>query len=322
MNLFDDSKDVTEKILENQDLDQAAEDMKSRAEAKLDDDVNKYNLRDVLQKRRSHASQVEDSASTKLDLALETYEDIENLQESDRFQRNLDRNAVDADTVETLLEDLRHYRQAVSRLAILLKIYKDQDEILSDAIDIQQMRHDESKVMNLTKDYIKESQSQFQQMGNEIVEEVEQMNKDLLDEVTDSVEDLQDNQVNVSENLKATAQALESATENLQAREETGKVGGQAQRDINTSEGQSSTGGRTAQSGDPGGGLNGVAEGDRDDLTQQQEDLYDLVKEHPDRELQWYADELGKQDHIVKGQVTKIENKGFDGFSDRVVLPE
>lgn len=313
MNLFDDSgKDVTEKILENQDLDKAAEDMKSRAEAELDDDVNKYNLQDVLQKRRSHASQVEDAASTKLHMALDTYEDIEEVRNSQQFQRNMKRNAVGSDTVEALLEDLRHYRQAVSRLGILLKIYKDQDEIISDAIDIQQMRHDESKLMSLTKDYVKESQRQFQKMSNEVI-----------DEVTGSIENLENNQVDVSENLKETAEALESATENLnQSQESNEEVAGRAQRNINTTGSQGSTDRPTEQRGSGGEGLAGVEKGDRKDLTQQQEDLYDLVKEYPDRELQWYADELGKQKHIIKGQITKIENKGFDGFSDRVEIPE
>lgn len=309
MGLFDDKdNEITDKILENQDLDKAAKDLKSKTESELDQgSVNKYNLRDILDRRRSHASQIEDSASTKADLALEKYEDLEQRRKEEDFQTNLDRNAVDVDDWEDALEVIRHYRQLVSRLALALKVYKDQDDLLSDAIDLQQMRQDESKVMEMTKKYVNESQNKFQTMS-----------RDMVDEITESVESLEEelteNHIEVSKNMKEAAEALESAAQEInspQRRQAPGSTSGS----IDTEEEQVST---TPANPDQSQDQTEDSEKDLSDLTGLQEDLYELVDENPGQDLEWYADQLEKQEHILKGQVTNIQKKGYENFGQRI----
>ncbi|WP_276273557.1 hypothetical protein [Haloarcula litorea] len=309
MGLFDDEDDeITDKILEKQDLDKAAKDLKSKTESELDQgSVNKYNLRDILDRRRSHASQIEDAASTKADLALEKYEDLEQRRKEEDFQTNLDRNAVDVDDWEDALEVNRHYRQLVSRLALALKVYKDQDDLLSDAIDLQQMRQDESKVMEMTKKYVNESQNQFQTMS-----------RDMVDEITESVESLEEelteNHVEVSKNMKEAAEALESAAGQINT-PESNPATGSTSASVDTEQQQVSINQTdTTQSKDQ----TEDQEKDLSDLTSLQEDLYELVDENPGQDLEWYADELGKQEHILKGQVTNIQKKGFENFGQRI----
>ncbi|WP_049937250.1 hypothetical protein [Haloplanus natans] len=309
MGLFDDKDDeITDKILENQDLDKAAKDLKSKTESELDQgSVNKYNLRDILDRRRSHASQIEDSASTKADLALEKAEDVESRWKEDSFEENLRRNAVDAEDAKKMRKAIRDYRQLVSRLALALKVYKDQDDLLSDAIDLQQMRQDESKVMEMTKEYVSESQNQFQNMSREVV-----------DEVTDSVEDLEkelsENHIELSENMKEAAEALESAAQEMSSPQpEPAAVS--TSGSIDTEEEQvSTTPANTSESQDQAVD----SEEELSDLNGLQGDLYELVDENPGQDLEWYADELDKQEHIIKGQVTNIQKKGFENFGQQI----
>lgn len=308
MGLFDDKDDeITDKILENQDLDKAAKDLKSKTESELDQgSVNKYNLRDILDRRRSHASQIEDAASTKADLALEKYEDLEQRRKEEDFQTNLDRNAVDVDDWKDALEVNRHYRQLVSRLALALKVYKDQDDLLSDAIDLQQMRQDESKVMEMTKEYVNESQNQFQTMS-----------RDMVDEITESVESLEEelseNHVEASKNMKEAAEALESAAGQINAPQS--NPAGSTSGSINTEQQQVST---DQTNTDRSQDQTEDSEKDLSDLTSLQKDLYELVDENPGQDLEWYADKLEKQEHILKGQVTNIHKKGFENFGQRI----
>lgn len=308
MGLFDDKDgEITDKILENQNLDKAAKDLKSKTESELDQgSVTKYNLRDILDRRRSHASQIEDSASTKADLALEKYEDLEQRRKEEDFQTNLDRNAVDVDDWEDALEVNRHYRQLVSRLALALKVYKDQDDLLSDAIDLQQMRQDESKVMEMTKEYVNESQNQFQTMS-----------RDMVDEITESVESLEEelseNHVEVSENMKEAAEALESAAGQINAPRS--NPTGSTSASVDTEQQQVST---DQTNMDQSQNKTEDSEKDLSDLTGLQEDLYELVDENPGQDLEWYADQLEKQEHILKGQVTNIQKKGYENFGQRI----
>lgn len=307
----DDAFDQLEQeMVQNQELSRAVESLKDDIEGEIDQDktVSQYNLERELDSRERTIDSALSSALAKANNVKGNSQDLNDRTEEDDFQRNMRRDAVDSDDMEEALDIIDQYEQLVARLTLVLKIYRDDRQLLRSGIDIQQQRANESEVMDMVKNMTEAQQEQFKSMANEMSDELSQR----LERVIDDKMEASEQQKELMEQMQETAQELK------EARETPVEVVHQGQSEENTGDQdstQSSSDSSETESSKNGTGSSSEEE-DHPDLTEIQTELYNLVQDNPDEDVEWYADQMDQEPRLLKMWKSKIQKvEGYEDFS-------
>jgi len=307
----DDAFDQLEQeMVQNQELSRAVESLKDDIEGEIDQDktVSQYNLERELDSRERTIDSALSSALAKANNVKGNSEDLQDRTEEDDFQRNMRRDAVDSDDMEEALDIIDELEQLVARLTLVLKIYRDDRQLLRSGIDMQQQRANESEVMDMVKNMTEAQQEQFKSMANEMSDELSQRLERMIDDKMEASEQ----QKELMEQMQETAQELK------EARETPVQVVHQEQSEENTGDQdstQSSSDSSETDSTKNGTGSSSEKE-DHPDLTEIQTELYNLVQDNPDEDVEWYADQMDQEPRLLKMWKSKIQKvEGYEDFS-------
>lgn len=322
--LFNDDafEKLEQEMVENQDLSRAVESLQEDIEREIGDDktIGQYNLERELDSRGRTIQSAVSSALAKADNVKSDASDLDDRTEEDDFKKNMRRDAVDKDDMKTALDVIDQYEQLVSRLVLILKIYRDDRQLLRSGIDIQQQRANESEVMDMVKNMVESQQTEFKSMAKDMSDELGERLERVIDDKTEASEQ----QKELMEQMQETAQELKEARQTPQKQVvERPQQNGTGTDGSSSSSSSSSTSAQT-DSSSPGGettdsdGNGGAGEGDEEhpDLTDVQTELYNLVQDNPDKDVEWYADQMDQEERLIKMWRTKIQRtEGYEGFT-------
>lgn len=316
--LFNDGafEKLEQEMVENQDLSRAVESLQEDIEREIGDDktIGQYNLERELNSRGRTIQSAVSSALAKADNVKGDADDLDDRTEVDVFRKNMRRDAVDKEDMQNALDVIDQYEQLVSRLVLILKIYRDDRQLLRSGIDIQQQRANESEVMDMVKNMVESQQTEFKSMASDMADELSERLERVIDDKTEASEQ----QKELMEQMQETAQELKEARQTPQKQvverpQQNGTGNGRSSSSSNSS---SSTPAQNdsssnAEDGDPG-------EGDEEhpDLTDVQTELYNLVQDNLDKDIEWYADQMDQEERLIKMWRTKIQRtEGYEDFS-------
>lgn len=322
--LFNDDafEKLEQEMVENQDLSRAVESLQEDIEREIGDDktIGQYNLERELDSRGRTIQSAVSSALAKADNVKSDASDLDDRTEEDDFKKNMRRDAVDKDDMKTALDVIDQYEQLVSRLVLILKIYRDDRQLLRSGIDIQQQRANESEVMDMVKNMVESQQTEFKSMAKDMSDELGERLERVIDDKTEASKQ----QKELMEQMQETAQELKEARQTPQKQVvERPQQNGTGTDGSSSSSSSSSTSAQT-DSSSPGGettdsdGNGGAGEGDEEhpDLTDVQTELYNLVQDNPDKDVEWYADQMDQEERLIKMWRTKIQRtEGYEGFT-------
>jgi hypothetical protein len=311
---FDDDAfdEIRQDIIENQDLSRAVHRLKDQVDGELDDE-GPINPGEIEQKLDSRGATIEkglQQASVKSEVVAEGLEELENRIEEEDFRDNYMNNAVDASDWDDAWDLIDDYQQFVGELVLLVRILKEDRDLLEDAVDIQVQRVEESRIHDMTKEMI-------ENMTNSLKAEL----AEISDEYTDRVDQVIESKGDVAEKQKEAAEAISKAAEQLKTvekrpqpvqrgREVSSQSAGSAtslQEEISTEENS-----EASKSSNRSGG----SSEDDDDLSDFQRKIYDLAQENPDWGVEKIADELDRGKGVVLAQVGRINDKpGYEDFT-------
>lgn len=311
---------LEQKMVENQDLSRVVEGLKQDVESEIGGDktISQYNLERELNSRARTIESAFSSALAQADNVQEDFAELEQRTKEDRFQDLMDRDAVDAEDMENALDIIDQYQQLVSRLVLVLKIYRDDRQLLRSGIDIQQTRANESEVMEMAKDLMESGQTEFKSMGKEMADEfAERLDRKLDDRVDRSEE-----QKEWLEGMKSTAEELNKTAEELKEARQTPQKQVVETRSRSEAAGNSSPD-STADVEDPDSdtaeqdsGQQSKDAEDHPNLSDIQTELYTLVDNNPEKDIEWYAEQMDYEPGMLKSWRTKIQKReGYEDFS-------
>jgi len=314
----DDAFDQLEQeMVQNQDLSRAVESLKDDIEGEIDQDktVGQYNLERELDSRERTIDSALSSALAKANNVKGNSQDLNDRTEEDDFQRNMRRDAVDSDDMQKALDINDELEQLVARLTLVLKIYRDDRQLLRSGIDMQQLRANESKVMDMVEGMVETQETQFQNMSNKIADEFAGRVESMIEDKMEASEQ----QKELMQQMQETAQELKEARETPQKQvieTRPQQAGAGNERSASSHKSDTSVGKEEKSSSTESEDGNADVESDEEhpDLTPSQEDLYNLVQENPGKDLEWYANQLNQKENIIKMWRTKIQK--VDGYED------
>ncbi|MFB1064817.1 hypothetical protein [Natrinema sp. H-ect4] len=323
--LFNDDafEKLEQEMVENQELSRAVESLQEDIEREIGDDktIGQYNLERELDSRGRTIQSAVSSALAKADNVKGDISELKKRTKEDDFKKNMRRDAVDKEDMEDALDNIDQLEQLVARLVLILKIYRDDRQLLRSGIDIQQQRANESEVMDMVKDMAEAQQSEFKSMASDMADELSERLERVIDDKTEASEQ----QKELMEQMQETAQELKEARQTPQKqvveREQLNGTGNEVSSSSSDSGSSkppqtvsSSTGGETSDSE----GIGGAGEGDEEhpDLTEVQTELYNLVQNNPDKDIEWYADQMDQEERLIKMWRTKIQRtEGYEDFT-------
>jgi len=293
--------DLQKDIIENQDLARAVEKLKAKIEGEEEEGaIHPSNIEQKLDSRNSTINDGLRQASIKSENVAESGEELEDRREEEDFRENYRDNAVDADDWDDAVYLIDQYEQLTGELVLLVRILLNDRELLREGIDIQEWRVEERKIYESTQEIKENAITQFQNMGNKLVNE----NAERMEQVMESRSEVADKQREAAEAMTELAKELKelrgsTPAEVSQEQKERPQTSDTAlqQEEIETTE---------EEKKDP----------DPDDLSDFQRKIYELSREHPEWGTEKVAEELDQPKRIISATVGKIRNKdGFEDFS-------
>jgi hypothetical protein len=309
---------LEKQMVENPDLSRAVESLKQDIEGEIGDDktISQYNIERELESRGRTIESAVSNVLAKASTVKEDANELDKRTKEDDFKENLRRNAVDSEDMKKALNIIDQYQQLASRLTLVLKIYRDDRQLLRSGIDLQQQRANESEVMEMVKDLVNEQkeviqsqQTEFRNLVNEMTDETVER----LERVLDDKEDRSDERKELLEQMQETARELKEARETPQTQVIETSSEPDKENSRPDQEGTDDSAGQDVSTLDPEPDQSEDGE-EHPDLTPSQEELYNLVEANPGKDLEWYADQLDQKENIVKMWRTKIQK--VDGYED------
>lgn len=280
--------DVTEKILTEEDISRAVQRSKDKVEQELGQKITDHNFEERLSSRKSQLGEMNDTVemlfdklrSSEGDGLLDSLEEFWSLKKGEPvdtdFRTNYQRDTIDGDDWDLAMKVIQRDRQLISRLVLMIQVLEDTASLLDDAYDDMQ-RH-EIREQALTRE-----QKFVEKVGDEQMRQLERV-ADNFEERLETVFDRQDKGFellrDVAENLSEVSNTLK------EVRERDGSSS------MNTQEEEEDK--------------------EPEELSDMQQKLYDMVEENPDKEAEWFAEELGYDSRVIKQWASKIRNKGYD----------
>lgn len=305
---------LEQEMVENQDLSMAVEGLKQDVEKEVGGDktVGHYNIERELDSR---ARTIESGFSNALAQAKSVTGDSKDFAErrkEDEFQKNMERNAVDSEDMKTLLNINDQYQQLVSRLVLVLKIYRDDRQLLRSGIDLQQTRANESEVMEMTKDLIESQQDSIQAQQTEFKSMAREMTDELverLDRTLEARDNSSEEQKQLLQEMRETAQELKEARQTPQKQVVETRSTQSSEDTSSNNSGKEVSEQVEEETSDDGGDID-------EDLTPTQAELYRLVQDNPQKGVRWYAGKMDQKPRMLKMWRTKIQRTdGYEDFS-------
>ena len=308
-------EELEQKMVENQDLSRVVEGLKEDVEAEIGGEktISQYNLERELDSRARTIESAFSSALAQADNVLGEKSDLDDRTSEDEFKDYMDRDAVDAEDMQNALDIIEQYQQLVSRLVLVLKIYRDDRQLLRSGIDIQQTRANESQVMEMVKELIESQNDALEAQQTEF----RSMTQDMADEFSNRVQRVVEDNSGVSEEEKELAEELRDAAEELKEarRSSAVSVSGASTGSENRSTAEV-TKDVSSSSGSSDPNTSSTDDSKYSNLGDKQKKVVKLVEENPEKDLEWYAGELDYKPQVLKMFRTKIQSKdGFEDFS-------
>lgn len=183
--IYNKNSDVLEDLLGIGEVDRGLEKKKRKAEDI--DSLDMHEVRDAVNKRMGWVDSNHVELSGLGEDASELLDDIESREESDEFQHNKNRDAIDSADYDQLRELVDVYQKIIPRLVINEKILRPTAIQMFDMLDLQQLRHDESKVL----EKIQEFESGRENRIKEHIDHVKKMMQANNQELTGAINELE-----------------------------------------------------------------------------------------------------------------------------------
>jgi len=187
----DATESIVKKAVENRDLDNATDNLKTQADETLNNNFNQFNFEQVMRDRDTVIKSIQQTLSPRLKSFENNHDQIMNRVDNDGFQVNYEDNAVDRDDWDMLMSNYRDLREISSQLAIWAYVAHANSRDVGKAVDISQMQADQNKAMQLLNENYDKFISAADKIGRQVRDGMKEGVSEALDERESRIEELE-----------------------------------------------------------------------------------------------------------------------------------